>query len=383
MIKIGFITTSRADYSLLRPVIRAAKNNADFDVILYVTGMHLISHFGNTQDAIESQNLNIKNIPCLLASDSPESVSKSMGLTCISFAQAFSESRPDILVVLGDRYEMFAAAQAAIPFGIPICHIHGGELTFGAMDDIFRHCLTKMANLHFAATTAYAKRVIQLGEEPWRVTTSGSPAIDNILSTSLPKREHFLDKFEISFSKTPLLVTMHPETNSSISYTNQIETLLTSLSGIEAPIIFTAPNADQAGQEFHNKISEFVAKSKTAMYIKSFGDPWYYAALQYSCAMVGNSSSGIIDAPSFRLPVVNIGNRQAGRVKGRNVIDVPFEQKAIVSAICLAMTENFKSSLKDETNPYGNGISADKIISKIKMEYQNKDLRKKRFHDNG
>lgn len=379
---IGVVTVARSDYGIYLPLLRRIREDPDLRLLLIVAGMHLSPEFGLTVRAIEEDGFEIgERVEMLLSSDTPEAISKSMGLGTIGFAQAFARFRPDILLVLGDRFEMHSAAVAAVPFGIPIGHIHGGESTEGVIDDVFRHSITKMSHMHFVANEAYARRVIQMGEEPWRVVISGAPGLDNLHLVRLLSREKLEEKFMMRLRKPILLVTYHPVTLEHEQTEIQVQSLLSALEQVNAMLIFTYPNADTHSRTIIRMINQFVAEHEEARVVTNLGTQAYLSFIKYATAMVGNSSSGIIEAASFKLPVVNIGSRQRGRIRGKNVIDVGYSQPDIVVGIKKALSHEFRASLSDMNNPYGDGHAAERIIERLKhVELDNK-LLLKRFYE--
>lgn len=378
---IGVVTVARSDYGIYLPVLQRIQGDPDLRLHLIVAGMHLSPEFGLTVQAIEQDGFEIsERIEMLLSSDTPEGIAKSMGLGTIGFAQAYARLRPDILLVLGDRFEMHAAAMAALPFKIPIAHIHGGEVTIGAIDNSIRHALTKMSHLHFVATEVYAKRVMQMGEEPWRVIVSGGPSLDNLHSVKLLSKAE-LEWLDFDLTKAFLLVTYHPVTLEYEQTDWQIQQLLAALDVTEMPIVITYPNADTGYHTIVHRIEAFATEREHVRIVRNLGMRRYFSLMRFAAAMVGNSSSGIIEAPSFELPVVNIGTRQEGRVKARNVIDVGYEEKAILAGIEKALSAPFRRSLKGMVNPYGDGHAAEVIVETLKrIELDNK-LITKRFVD--
>jgi UDP-hydrolysing UDP-N-acetyl-D-glucosamine 2-epimerase len=382
MRKIGIVTTSRADYGLYLPMLKRIMEDPDLSLMLYVSGMHLVPEYGNTIRMIEEDGFPITAcIPMMLATDSPLAISKSMGIGTMGFAQVFAEYRPDVMVVLGDRFEMHCAAVAAIPFRIPIAHIHGGELTYGAIDEQFRHSLTKICHLHFASTETYAKRIIQMGEEPWRVIVSGAPGLDNIQAFTLLSKNELKKKYNISFSGPVILVTFHPVTMEIERTEEYITNLINALASYKKyQIVFTYPNIDTSGTIIIDKISAFAQDFPNAVIVENFGQQGYLSMMAYAAAMVGNSSSGIIEAASFKLPVVNVGTRQSGRIKGINVIDTGYDTAAIRKGIVKALSPGFREIIHNMENPYGTGRASELILSAI----TNIDLEllvSKRFHD--
>ena len=385
MRSIGVVTTSRADYSAYRPLLKAFEADPDLSLKLYVSGMHLSPEFGLTVRFIENDGIEIsERVEMLLSSDTPEAIAKSIGLGLIGFGQAFGKYKPDILVVLGDRYEMLAAALAALPFNIPVAHLSGGELTQGATDDALRHCITKLSHLHFTATEAYAHRVIQLGEDPNRVFVSGEPVLDHVLTAPqlTPKGLH--DRFGIDVERPFLLVTFHPVTLEYEQVEWQIDELLAALDQVRFFVIFTMPNADTAGRIIRARIRQWVESHfERGEMVDNFGAEAYHSVLRRAVAVVGNSSSGIIEAPSFKVPAVNIGIRQAGRVRAANVIDVGHHRADILTAIQRAASSKFRESLESLTNPHASKTNSavSTIKSALKSVELGKALLQKKFYD--
>lgn len=382
MKKIGVVTTSRADYGLYLPILKEVVNDKNLRLLLYVTGMHLSSGFGNTIEMIRKDGFPIAaKVPMLQSSDTALDIGVAMGKGTMGFAKVFAKFRPDILLVLGDRFEMHAAAVAAVPFRIPIAHIHGGEITYGAFDEYFRHSLTKMSHLHFVANTTYANRIKQMGEESWRITVSGSPALDNLYNAPRYSRAELERKFKIDISCPILLVTFHPVTLEYEKTKEYISNLLSALSHFKKhTIVFTSPNADTNSHIILQHIKSFVSKYANTFFIKNFGPHDYGGIMQHAAAMAGNSSSGIIEAASFRLPVVNIGSRQDGRLRNKNVIDAGYERGEIRRAVEKALSPSFKKNLMGIKNIYGDGTASIKIVSVLERANLKK-LIKKRFCD--
>jgi len=379
---VGVITTGRSDYGIYLPLLRRIKQDSDLKLHLIVSGMHLSPEFGMTVKDIEKDGFEIvERVEMLLSSDTPESIAKSMGLGTIGFAQIYARFRPDILVALGDRFEMHAAVVAALPFKIPVAHLYGGELTEGAIDDAFRHAITKMSHLHFTATDVYAQRVMQMGEEPWRVVVCGALSLDNLRTTPLLSRDAFANKFAITLPEKFLLVTYHPVTLEYEQTEMQIKELLVALDVIGLPILFTMPNADTGGRAIRKLIDEFLSKHPDSKKIENLGTQGYFSAMALATAMVGNSSSGIVEAASFDLPVVNVGNRQKGRIRGQNVIDVGYSREEIADGIRRAISPDFRASLKGLANPYGQGLAAEAIVDKLKHVELDDRLIQKSFFD--
>ncbi len=382
MRKIAVVTVGRSDWGIYLPVLKCLREHKGVQVQIIVGGAHLVHEFGRTVDGVLNSGFEITaTINFLLADDSPEAISKSLGLGIVSFAQHFQSCQPDLLLVLGDRYEMYAAALAALPFQIPVAHIHGGELSLGAIDDAIRHSLTKISHLHFVACQEYARRVIQLGEEPWRVIISGAPALDAIRQfTPLPSSE-FHTRTGIDPNTGFLLVTYHPVTSEFNAAQFQIRELLAALDQFSVPILFTAPNADTCSHVIRDEILSYCKTHLRAKYIVHCGPELYHSAMHYAAAMVGNSSSGIIEAPSFRLPVVNIGRRQEGRVRARNVIDVGYTRAEIIEGIRRALSPKFRESLRGLENPYGDGYAGERIANVLSSIPLDEKLLRKKFYD--
>ncbi len=295
----------------------------------------------------------------------------------IGFSQVFTELSPDILVVLGDRFEMFAAAIAALPFRIPLAHIHGGELTLGAFDDAIRHSITKLSHLHFASTEVYAKRIIQLGEAPWRVHNVGALSVDNLRNMDLLEKEKFLDQF--SLSEGFILVTYHPVTLEFDQVQIQIENLIEALSAWGGDVLFTMPNADPGSRVIRDQVAINVGIHENWTSVENLGTRGYYSAMKYASAMLGNSSSGIIEAGLFGLPVVNIGTRQTGRVRGPNIIDVGYDPVEILHGISKALS--MKKTQIGSTSIYGDGNTAPAILEILRKTEIDKKLLTKIFFD--
>lgn len=382
---IGVVTTSRSDYGIYRPILRKIQADSDLRLMLFVGGMHLSPQFGLTVRDIEQDGFPItERIELPLDSDLPEGMSKALGAAVTGFAQALARSRPDILLVLGDRFEMFAAAAAALPLNLPVGHIHGGEATYGAIDESFRHAMTKLSHLHFVAEQTYADRLIRMGESPWRITVSGAPALDELQSLPAPDPATFEKTYDVRVWPKPLLVTYHPVTLELEHVSQQVEELLAALDHVGLPVIFTQPNADAGGRLIRDCIIEYVDKhSDLAWYVPNFGPQGYWDAMRLCAAMVGNSSSGIIEAPCFELPVVNIGTRQDGRVRAASVIDVGYGRGEIVQAIRRAVSPEFRAGLRGLVNPYGDGRAADRILAVLKSVEVGDRLLRKVFHDDG
>ena len=377
---IGVVTVSRSDYTAYLPVLRRIQQDPRLKLYLFATGMHLSSEFGLTVQTIEADGFEVtERVEMLLSSDTPEGISKSMGLGLIGFAQVYARFKPDILLLLGDRFEMYAAALAALPFKIPLAHIHGGEISEGAFDDSLRHSITKLSHLHFVSTEEYARRVMQMGEEKWRVMVAGAPSLDNLHTVRLLKRQELEARFGLHLHDDPLLVTFHPVTLEYEQSEWQMTELLATLKTFDVPIVFTLPNADTNGRIITRMMEEFVKEDPKAHIVGNLGTEGYFSLMACAGAMVGNSSSGIIEAPSFKLPVVNIGSRQKGRIRGKNVLDVGYSRAEIREAITKAISPEFRAGLIDLVNPYGDGHAAERIVRKLKEITLGSELLVKRF----
>jgi UDP-N-acetylglucosamine 2-epimerase (non-hydrolysing)/GDP/UDP-N,N'-diacetylbacillosamine 2-epimerase (hydrolysing) len=387
MRRICVVTVARSDYGIFRPLLRRICQTPDLELALVAAGMHLAPEFGNTIDEIRADGLEIAlSVDLSLSSDRPGSIARSMGLGTIGFAQAYEWLRPDILVVLGDRFEMQAAALAAVPFLMPIAHIAGGALSGGAIDDAFRHAITKLSNLHFVETEPYARRVVQMGEEPWRVHMTGALGLDNLREVQPMPLDELNRRFdlELSADNPPLLVTFHPVTREYAETGRYMETLLAALAACDRPLVFTYPNADTSGRMVIEMIEGFVRQCPRACCVPHFGTAGYYGLMAQAAAMVGNSSSGIVEAASFKLPVVNVGTRQLGRLAPDNVLATGYERDEILDAIRKVTTPEFRDGLRTLVNPYGDGRAAERMVEVLRsIELGTSRLIQKTFHDLG
>jgi UDP-N-acetylglucosamine 2-epimerase (non-hydrolysing)/GDP/UDP-N,N'-diacetylbacillosamine 2-epimerase (hydrolysing) len=379
---LGVVTVARSDYGIYIPLLHKIQADPDLQLHLIVAGMHLSPEFGLTIEAIETDGFEIsERVEMLLSSDTPTGIAKSMGLGTIGFSEAYSRFRPDMLVVLGDRFEMHTAALAALPFKIPVAHIHGGELTQGVIDDALRHCITKLSHLHFVATEEYGRRVLQMGEESWRILVSGALSLDNLRFVNLLEAHQLESLYGLRLDRAPLLVTFHPVTLDYERTEWHIAELLSALDNFDMPIVFSLPNSDTGGRVIISEIKNFVSSHSSAQMVDSLGTQGYFSLMSLAAAMVGNSSSGIIEAPSFNLPVVNIGSRQEGRIRAENVIDVGYESEAIVKGVKRAIQPEFRQKLKGLHNPYGTGYAAEKIVKRLKKVELDEKVIIKRFYD--
>jgi len=382
MRKICVVTGTRAEYGLLYWLMKEIQSDTSLELQVIVTGMHLSPEFGLTYREIEREFSINKKIEILLSSDTSIGISKSMGLAQISFAEAYEQLSPDIVIVLGDRFEIFSASTAAMIARIPIAHIHGGETTEGAFDEAIRHSITKMSHLHFVATEEYRQRVIQLGEDRNKVFNFGAPGLDNINNLQLLSKDELERSIGFKFGMKNLLVTFHPVTLERSTAKEQFQQLLIVLDDLgDTRVIFTKANADTDGRAINFMIDSYVsANPNKAIAFTSLGQLRYLSALQYVDAVVGNSSSGLIEAPSFKIGTINIGDRQKGRIKADSVIDCAPDRNAIINAIQQLYSSGFQNSLCDIRNPYGEGGSSKKIVD-ILRSHPLTQLLKKIFND--
>lgn len=384
MKKICIITSTRADYGLLVPIIEKIKNDKNLKLQLIVTGMHLSPEFGLTYKQIEEDGYEItEKIEILLSSDTAIGISKSMGLTIISFSEAFERIKPDLIIALGDRYEIFSAVSTAHISKIPIAHLYGGETTQGAFDEALRHCISKMSYLHFTSTEEYKKRVIQLGENPNRVFNVGALGIENIKNMKLLSKIELEKQIDFELKDKYALVTFHPVTLEKSTSKTQFQNLLNALEEIQdLKVIFTKTNSDTDGRILNKMIDDFVIKNpEKYKAFTSMGQLKYLSAMKYSCMVIGNSSSGIVEAPSFKIPTINIGDRQKGRIQGETIINTYPCKDDILRSIQIATINIENSSYKNVINPYGDGCTSEKIIKEIKNQLEAKINLKKKFYD--
>lgn len=379
-IKICVVTGSRADYGLLYWIIRGIRDDGDLFLQLVATGSHLSPEFGLTYQAIEDDGFSIDaKVEMLLSSDSPVGIAKAIGLGTIGFADAFSHLNPDLLLLLGDRFEILAAAQAALVAKIPIAHIAGGDITEGAYDDAIRHAITKMAHLHFVTNEDAGRRVRQLGEDPARVFNVGSPGIDFIRRMQLLSRDELAGKLGFPFRQKNLLVTFHPETLGNVRAKDEFGQLLEALGYFDqrgVGQIITKPNADNEGRGIVRMIDDYVARSANARAYASLGQNLYLGTMAQIDCVVGNSSSGLYEAPSFRKPTVNIGNRQKGRLQASSVINCGASANAIIESIHEALVLDCAGVV----NPYGDGYSTERILRLLQQVDFSGLVQKRFFH---
>ena len=361
--KVAFVTVGRSDWSIYLPIFDALSRVRDC-VPIVVAGGEAAKLFRRAGPSSPGRDLPVvTRVRMSLTSDSGLGVAESIARGVSGFARTFRRLKPDWILLAGDRFEMLAAAVAAAPLKIPVAHLHGGESSEGALDDSFRHAITKLSHLHFVSAHQHAQRVLQLGEEEWRVVLCGAPALEYAKKQCRSFSHDFLkSRFLVNLSPPPALVTYHPETLSANPVEKDFGEVLAALGGVSRPLIFTAPNADEGSGTIRRMIRQFVLRHENAQFVESFG-PCYYRMMASSAVMLGNSSSGIIEAASFGLPVVDIGDRQRGRLRGLNVINCPPDRHAIRRALSAATSEEFVARAKKSPNPYAPlGSNSSKIV---------------------
>jgi GDP/UDP-N,N'-diacetylbacillosamine 2-epimerase (hydrolysing) len=381
--KVCVITGTRAEYGLLRWVMQGIKDDPDMELQIVATGMHLSPEFGLTYREIEQDGFKIdRKVEMLLSSDTPVGIGKAMGLGLIGFADALSELKPDLILVLGDRFEIFSAASAALVACIPVAHIHGGEVTEGAFDEALRHSITKMSHLHFVAADAYRRRVIQLGEQPDRVFVVGGLGVDSTKRLKLLERSELEATLGFDLSEKNLLITFHPATLENGTAKEQMKALLAALQELseDTKLVFTLPNADPDGRVLIKMIQEFVVSRANAYAFTSLGQQRYLSCIAHFDGVIGNSSSGLLEVPSFRKGTINIGGRQRGRLQADSIINCEPTHKSIADAIKRLYSSAFKEQLSKANNPYGEGGASDKILRLLKGQVTT-ELIKKVFYD--
>lgn len=384
MRKVCVVTATRAEYGLLKPVIERINKSKGMELLIAVTGAHLSPEFGLTYQEIEKDGYAITaKIEMLLSSDTSIGVTKSMAVALMGFADFFAHYNPDMVVILGDRYESLSVATAAMIAKIPIAHIHGGEITAGAYDDAIRHSITKMSQLHFASTEEYRERIIQLGEQPSNVYNVGALGVEIIKNVQLWTKNKLEKNLKFTFNDKTILVTYHPVTLDNMSSESQFSNLLEVIEkNKEIKVIFTKANADTDGRIINKMIDEYVEKNRDrCIAFVSMGQVRYLSTLQFCKAVVGNSSSGIIEVPSFHIPTVNIGNRQQGRIASKTVINCGYAKEEIGEALKKALSDEFNEGLEICVNPYEGNNTSEIIVNKVKEVLELGINIKKQFYD--
>lgn len=382
--KIAVLTVGRSDFGRYLAVLRRLRETPGISMRILASGGHFSPEFGLSIQEIENSGFDWEpGLEMMLASDTPASIGKSIGLGTLSLAQAFAVDRPDLLVVLGDRFEMLCGVNAALGFNIPVAHIHGGAVTEGAIDELVRHALTKMSHLHLVSCEQYAERVIQMGEEPWRVNLVGAPGLDVLPDLATLSVDDLSARTGLDLTRPTLLVCYHPVTLEVKRTGEQVENLLEALKGTGHQLILTYPNPDHGSRIVIDAFKAFAAAADhdRVSLFRNAGTGVYVSLLKVVSAMVGNSSSGIVEAPAFELPVVNIGTRQDGKVKARNVIDAGGAAADIAAAIERALSSPFRNSLEGMVNPYGDGHAGERIVDILKSVPIDDRLLRKKFVD--
>jgi UDP-hydrolysing UDP-N-acetyl-D-glucosamine 2-epimerase len=379
---IAVVTVARSDYGHLLPVLGALRDTPDLRLLLIVAGAHLVPEFGLTVREIEGDGWPIADcVDMLEADDSPEAVAAATGRGVKGFARAYAKHRPDLVVLLGDRFEMLAAAAAALPFALPVAHIHGGEVTEGAMDNQIRHAISKLAHLHFVSAPVHAERLARMDEERWRIHVVGAPGLDRLHATPLMTREELARQLDLPLAGPWIVVTFHPVTLEHRDTRRHVDELVAALDAVEGTLIVTYPNADTAGRTIIAALEDFARRCPRVRLVPSLGERGYLSLLEHAAVMVGNSSSGLIEAPSFGLPAVNIGGRQRGRLRGTNVIDVGHGRDEIRGGIAAALAPGLRERLRGAPNPYGDGRAAPRIVEVLRRVPLDARLVQKRSTD--
>jgi len=381
-VKIAVVSVARSDYSGLRPVIRKIQGDSALQLMLIVSGAHLLAEHGNTLSVITADGF--KPTECLAIStgdNGSAEMAKVVAAGVQEFSRTFLKHNPDIILLYGDRFEMFAAAVAGFLSRIPLAHIHGGELTFGAIDDSLRHAISKLSHLHFVSNAEAKGRLMRMGEEPTRIVLSGAPALDEIKEL-VGSDEEILRTLGLPSQEKPLLITFHPQTICEQSDQAQISELLDALEDRQEPMLFTRPNADPGNEVLWKAILDFTSRApKRRVTTENLGPQRYFSVMAGCSAMVGNTSSGIIESGSFQIPVVNIGDRQAGRTRGINVIDVACTAEHISAGIDRALSPKFRNAISAMKNPYGDGSASQRIVDTLGSISLDGSLLEKRFFD--
>lgn len=379
MRKIAVVTGTRAEYGLLKNTLNKIKENNNLELQLIVTGTHLSENFGYTIDEILEDGFKVdEKIPILMSSRSNCIMSKEMGLLMVQLSQAFERLKPDILVVLGDRYEIFAAVSTAMTMNIPIAHISGGEVTEGAIDEQIRHAITKMSHIHFPGAEVYEQNIINMGEESWRVFNVGDPGIENTKTTKFLNKEELRKQLNVDIDQETLLITYHPVTLERELLPYQIENLIEALNEIKKKMIITYPNSDNGGDYIIKKIEQFAKKNTDVHLFKNLGVLRYLSVMKLCGAVIGNSSSALVEAPYLKIPVVNIGNRQKGRLMADNIISCSNKYEDIITAINKSLSNKFRETVKNTKSLYGDGNTSEEIVKILEnIQIDEKLLKKK------
>jgi UDP-hydrolysing UDP-N-acetyl-D-glucosamine 2-epimerase len=379
---IGVVTVARSDWGHLVPVLEALRAAPDVTLRLLVGGAHLSPRFGSTVAAIEAAGWPIAaRVEMLEAGDAPRDLAVAAARGVAGFADVFARECLDLLVLLGDRLEMLAAATAALPFALPVAHIHGGEITEGAIDEQARHAITKLAHLHFAAAEPYARRILQMGEEPWRVHCVGAPGLDRLAARAILPRAEIAARLGLALRRPTLLVTFHPVTLEHADTARQVDELAAALAAVDGDVVISYPGADTAHRAIVERWTALASSRPGTRLAASLGEDVYASLLREADVMVGNSSSGIIEAGSFALPVVNVGTRQQGRLRGPNVVDVGHRRDEIAAGLARALAPAFRRGLAGMRNPYGDGAAAPRITEVLRKVELGPRLVRKRFVD--
>jgi UDP-hydrolysing UDP-N-acetyl-D-glucosamine 2-epimerase len=375
---VGVVTVGRSDYGILRPVMRAIDAHGELALRVYATA------HGVAVDEIEGDGLRVDEVVEMLEpSDDPAGIAASMGHGTAAFGALYARERPDLLCVLGDRFEVHSAVAAAVPHTLPVAHVHGGDVTEGAFDDALRHSITKLSHLHFPATEDAARRILQMGEERWRVTVAGAPGLDNLREILPPGRDALGARLGFDGSRPFLLVTYHPVTLEHERVGERVDALLAALGEAGRTLVLTHPNADTGRGAVLERLEAFAAARDDAVVVDNAGTEAYFGLMAHADAMVGNSSSGIIEAASFELPVVNVGARQNGRLRAANVIDTGDGADEIAAGIAKATSPGFRDALRGTANPYGDGHASERIAARLAEVELGERLRRKRFSEGG
>ncbi|MEM9366200.1 MAG: UDP-N-acetylglucosamine 2-epimerase [Planctomycetota bacterium] len=381
--RIAVVTVARSDFGILLPVLRQLKDQAWCDLSLIAAAAHLSQKHGETLEWVCREGFQADAmVPTSDETDTPAQVGRATAKAVSGFTTAYEKLRPDLLILLGDRFEMHAAAVAAVPFRIPIAHIHGGEITEGAIDECYRHSITKMSHLHFASTQAHADRIVQMGEAPDHVVACGAPGLDQLQGFQPLTRDELQSRLNLSLSKRPLAITFHPETLGYLRAEDQLTSLMTVLKTADHPLVISQPNADPGNAKIREAWERFAAQAPDRIrLVANMGTQTYFSLLHHAAAMVGNSSSGIVEAASFGLPVVNVGDRQKGRMAGRNVIHCRNEVDSIRSAVLQACDDSFRRGLQAMANLYGDGHASERIVSVLQARLVTGLSTRKPFYD--